>query len=74
MGDHIAPTREIRDAYEVFVRKVTGPFERPRPRYEDNIRMGLKETGLDVVEWIQLAQVRDQWRAVANTVMIFRNV
>jgi hypothetical protein len=38
----------------------------------DNIKMDLREIGRDVVDWIELAQDRDQWRAVVNTVMNLR--
>jgi hypothetical protein len=41
---------------------------RPRSRWEDGIRMDLRETRVSV-EWIQLAQDRDRWRALVNTVM-----
>jgi hypothetical protein len=42
---------------------------RPRRRWVDNIKMDLREIGLDGVDWIELAQDRDQWRAFVNTVM-----
>jgi hypothetical protein len=48
------------------------PFGRPRHRWEDNIRMALREMRWEVVDWILLAQGRDQWRAVVNTVMNLR--
>jgi hypothetical protein len=35
----------------------------------DNIKIGLRKTGWDVVDWIDLAQEGDQWRALVNTVM-----
>jgi hypothetical protein len=41
-------------------------------KWEDNIRMDLREIGWESVDWTYLAQDRDQWRAVANTVMNFR--
>jgi hypothetical protein len=44
------------------------PFGRPRHRWEDGIRMDLRETGWGNVDWIQLAQDRDQWWALVNTV------
>jgi hypothetical protein len=44
------------------------PLERPRHRWEDRIRMDLREIGWGSVEWIQLAQDRDRWRALVNTV------
>jgi hypothetical protein len=48
------------------------PLERPRCRWKDGIRMDLMEIGWGRVEWIQLAQDRDRWLAVVNTVMNFR--
>jgi hypothetical protein len=46
------------------------PLERPRSRWEDGIRMDLREIGRGSVEWMQLAQDRDRWRALVSTVMI----
>jgi len=46
---------------------------RPICRSEDNIRMNFREIGWEVVNWIHLAQVRDQWRALLNTVMNLRD-
>jgi hypothetical protein len=45
------------------------PPERPRRRWEDNIKMDLREIGWGGMDWIDLAQDRDQWRALVNTVM-----
>jgi hypothetical protein len=45
---------------------------RPRRRWEDNIKMDLREIGWDGVDWIDLAQDRDQWRTLVNTVMNIR--
>jgi hypothetical protein len=45
---------------------------RPRRRWEDGIKMDLREIGSGSVDWIQLAQDRDQWRAVVSTVMNLR--
>jgi hypothetical protein len=45
------------------------PLGRPRRRWEDRIRMDLREIGWGRVEWIHLAQDRDRWRAILNTVM-----
>jgi hypothetical protein len=47
------------------------PIERPRRRW-GNIRMGLRQIGCEVVNWIYLAQDREQWRAVVNMVMNLR--
>jgi hypothetical protein len=49
-----------------------GPRGRPRRRWEDNIKMDLREIGIDGANWIQLAQDRVQWRAFLNTVMNLR--
>jgi hypothetical protein len=45
---------------------------RPRRRWVDNIRMDLRETGWDGMDWMDLAHDRDQWRALVNTVMNLR--
>jgi hypothetical protein len=62
---------EERKVYKVFVRKPEGkkPLGRPRRRWDDGIRMNLREIGWESVEWIHLAQGRDRWQAVVNTVM-----
>jgi hypothetical protein len=48
------------------------PLGKPRRRWLDNIRLDLKEIGLDGMDWTDLDQDRDQWRALGNTVMNFR--
>jgi hypothetical protein len=48
------------------------PLVRTRPRWEDNIRMDHREVEWEGVEWMHLAQDRDQWLAVVNTVMDLR--
>jgi hypothetical protein len=65
---------EERNVYRVLVRKPEGkrPLGRPRRRWEDGIRMDLREIGWGSLDWIQLAQDRDRWRAVVNTVMNLR--
>jgi hypothetical protein len=65
---------ELRGAYNILVGRPEGrrPPERPRRRWEDNILMDLKEIGVGDVNWIHLAQDRDRWRALVNTVMNFR--
>jgi hypothetical protein len=62
-----------RKVYWVLVEKPEGkrPLGRPRRRWEDWIRMDLRETGCGV-EWNQLAQDRDQWRALVNMAMKLR--
>jgi hypothetical protein len=60
---------EKRNAYRILVGNSEGkrPLERPRRRWMDNIKMDLGEIG-----WIDLAEDRDQWRALVNAVMNFR--
>jgi hypothetical protein len=48
------------------------PLGRPRRTWEDNIKMDLREIGFGDVDWIHLAQDRDRWRALVNTVMNVR--
>jgi hypothetical protein len=48
------------------------PLGRPRRRWIDNIKMDLLEIGLNVVDWIDLAQDRHRWRALVNSVMNLR--
>jgi hypothetical protein len=71
---HVARMGEGRDVYRVLVGRPEGkrPLERPRSRWEDNIKMDLKEIGIDGENWIRLAQDRVQWRAFVNTVMNLR--
>jgi hypothetical protein len=65
---------EERKVYKVLVGKPEGkiPLGRPRRRWEDGIRMDLRENGLGGVDWIGLAQDRDRWRAVVSAVMNLR--
>jgi hypothetical protein len=51
--------------------EVKRPLRRPRRRWVDNIKMDLREIGSGGMDWIDLAQNRDQWRALVNTVMTF---
>ena len=48
------------------------PLGRPRRRWEDNIKMDLQEVGCGAMDWIELAQDRDRWRALVNAVMNLR--
>ena len=48
------------------------PLGRPRPRWEDNTKMDLQEVGCGGMDWIELAQDRDRWRALVNAVMNHR--
>jgi hypothetical protein len=59
---------EERKLYKVLVGKPEGKRQlgRPRRRWEDGMRMDLREIGLRSVDWIRLAQDRDRWRAVVR--------
>jgi hypothetical protein len=65
---------EERKVYKVLVGKPEGkkPLGRPRRRWEDGIRMHLREIGLGCVDWIRMAQDRDRWRAVVSAVTNLR--
>ena len=65
---------EKRGLYMVLVGKPEGmrPLGRPRRRWEDNIKMDLKELGCGDMDWIKLAQDRDRWRTRVNAVMNLR--
>jgi hypothetical protein len=65
---------ETRNAYRILVGEPEGkrPLGRLRRRCVDNIKMDHREIGWDGMDWIELAQDRDQWRAFVNTVMNLR--
>jgi hypothetical protein len=65
---------ERRGAYRTLVGKPEGrrPIGRPRRRWEDNIKMDLREVGWGGMDWIDFAQDRDRWRAVVKAVMNLR--
>jgi hypothetical protein len=71
---HVARMEEMKGAYNILVGKPEGrrPLGRPRRRWEDNIKMGLREMGFGDVDRIYLAQDRDRWRALVNKVMNLR--
>jgi hypothetical protein len=68
---YVARMGEKRNAYRILVGSPEGRRQlgRPRRRWVDNIKMDLREIGRDVMDWIDLAQDGDQWRALVNTVM-----
>jgi hypothetical protein len=65
---------EKRNAYRLLVGKHEGrrPLGRPRRRWLDNIRMDLAEVGWGDEEWVGMAQDRDSWRALVNSVLNLR--
>jgi hypothetical protein len=65
---------EERNAYNILVGKPGGKerLERLWCTWENNIRMDLREIGWKVLDWIHVAQDRDQWRAVVKTILILR--
>ncbi|KAJ4435487.1 hypothetical protein ANN_18103 [Periplaneta americana] len=71
---HVARMGESRNAYRVLVGRPEGkrPLGRPRRRWEDNIKIDLREVGYDGRDWINLAQDRDQWRAYVRAAMNLR--
>jgi hypothetical protein len=71
---HVARMGERRGAYRALVGKPEGrrTLGRPRRRWEDNTKMDLREVGWGGMDWINLAQDRDRWRALVNAVMNLR--
>jgi hypothetical protein len=71
---HVAHAGEERKVYKVLVGKPEGkrPLGRPRRRWEDGIRMDLREIGFGGVDWIRLSQDRERWRAVVSAMMKLR--
>jgi hypothetical protein len=74
MGRACSTNGEKRNAYRILVGMPEGkrPLGRPRRRWVDNIKMGLREIGWDSMDWIDLAQNRDQRRALVDTVTNLR--
>jgi hypothetical protein len=68
---YIARMGEKRGAYRILVGRPEGrrPLGRPRRKWEDNIKMDLREVGRVGMNWIEPAQDRDRWRALVNAVM-----
>jgi hypothetical protein len=74
MGRACCTNWETRNAYRILVGKPQGkrPLGRSRRRWEDNIKTDLRDTVWDGMDWIDLAQDRDQLRALVNTAMNLR--
>jgi hypothetical protein len=69
-----ANSKEFIYSYRILVGKPEGkrPLGRPRRRWVENIKMDLREIGWDRVDWVDMAQDTDQWRALLNTVLNLR--
>jgi hypothetical protein len=74
MGRVCSTNGEKKNAYRIFVGNPEGkrPLGRPRRRWTDNIKIDLREIGWYGGDWIDLAQDRDQWRALVRAVMNLR--
>jgi hypothetical protein len=74
MGGLCSSDVEGRGVYTVLVGKPEGkrPLGRPRCKWEDNIKMDIQEVGCGGMDWIELAQDMNRWRALVNAVMNFR--
>jgi hypothetical protein len=75
MGRARSTNGEKRNAYKILVGYPEGrrPLGRPTRRWVNNIKMVLREVGWDDMDWIDLAQDRDKWKALVNAVMNFRD-
>ena len=73
-AEHVARMGAGKGVYRVLVGKSEGkrPLERPRHRWDDNIKIDLQEVGCGDIDWIKLAQERDRWWAFVNSVMNLR--
>ena len=74
LAGHVARMVERKGVYRILVGKPEGKIllGRPKRRWEDNIKMDLQEVGCGGMDWIDLAQDRERWRALVNAVMNFR--
>ena len=71
---HVARIEEGRSAFIVLAGKPIGkrPLERPRRRWEDNVRMDLEEISINAGNWVDSAQDRNYWRALVNAALNLR--
>jgi hypothetical protein len=69
MGRACSTNGEKRNAYRILVGKPEGKRPRPRHRWVDNIKIDFREMGWYGMDWIDLAQDRDQLRALVNTLL-----
>ena len=71
---HVARMEEGRSAFKILTGTPTGKrhLERPRRRWDDNIRMDLEEIGINAGNWVDSAQDRDYWSALVNEILNLR--
>ena len=71
---HVARMEKGRGAFKIVIGKPAGkrPLERPRRRWEDNIRMDLKEMSINTRNWVDSTQDRDYWRDLVNAALNLR--
>ena len=71
LAGHVARMEKGSNAFKILVGKPAEkrPLGRPRHRWENNIRMDLKEIGMNTRNWVDSAQVRDYWRALVNVAL-----
>jgi hypothetical protein len=74
-AENVARMEAKRNAHTILEAKPEGtrPLRRPRHRWLDNVKMALREIGWDGIDWIDLAQDRNQWGTLMNTVMNLRD-
>jgi hypothetical protein len=74
LAGHVAHVGVMRDAYKNLLGnpEEKGPISRPRRRWDNNIKMDVKEIGLESLDWIHMAQDRDRRQAAVNTIMNLR--
>ena len=71
---HVARMEEGRSAFKISTSKPSGkrPLERPRRRWEDNIRIDLEEIGINAGNWVDSGRDRNYWRALVNAALNLR--
>jgi hypothetical protein len=74
MGGVFSTNREKRNTFKILAGKTKGKrlLRGQRRRWVYNIKMDLREIERDGMNWIDMAQIRDQWKAFVNTVLNFR--
>ena len=76
MAGHVSRMEEGRSAFKILSGRPTPtvktPLAKPRRRWEDNIRMNLKEMGINTRNWVDSAQDWDYWRALVNAELYLR--